>query len=239
MPRRTIKRGKRTTRKMGGRKGKKGSRKMNKSHRKMRGGAIPTTSWDNGFTALRKKFGLAIYGITWLPGNDAFVLDFSDMGRGVKAIASGRVIEKVKGLFTEKIFPNGEIPENLKGIFNDLNDSSKVVFIGDTQNTDNLLKCVIVNTATPETPEKSIIVDLNENTKLGKFKALKDEYQNMSISALANGLSNFEEFNTNTESQKKKDAITIFNIADKAVPVTDGTGTGTDGTGTGTDGTNP
>jgi hypothetical protein len=81
MPKRTVKRGKRSTRKMGGRKGKKGSRKMNKSQRKMRGGGFPNLyskpatvpkpiNWSLGFTSSKYVKLInrdKVYDFTWTP----------------------------------------------------------------------------------------------------------------------------------------------------------------------------
>ena len=71
MAKRTLKHGKRGSRKMGGRKAKKGARK---THRKRGGGLFSSVNpraidWSQAFTATKSKAGKNIYDLTWSPSS--------------------------------------------------------------------------------------------------------------------------------------------------------------------------
>jgi len=92
MAKRTMQHGKRSSRKMGGKKGKKGARK---THRRMRGGFLfgrdtsKTIDWSNSFEADRKASSLGgmVYHMTWSSGEQKLVLDFKQLGRLLQGFA--------------------------------------------------------------------------------------------------------------------------------------------------------
>ena len=183
MAKRTLKHGKRGSRKMGGRKAKKGARK---THRKRGGGwreslgigTLNETDWVNGFTARRVKLGITGYRLVWVPEESSFVIDFEGMGNLASVFAKGKIFDGLKEIIADKFY--GSNKDNLPPILDNLNTNSMVVFIGEVKpdtgsniskyTGSNVLKCVLVDGSNAE------YIETNPEILNGAFGKLYNEY---------------------------------------------------------------
>jgi len=164
MAKRTMKHAKRSSRKMGGKKGKKGARK---THRKRGGGFFtqaPPLEWNRKFTADRiNEVGLKGYSMVNDPTANTITVDFNGMGTGVKMAGSSIVFKKIKELVLKNFYPGQSVlPNTVSPFLEALKTTSVVVFQGPV----DLMSCTVDGTE----------LDLTGAAKAGGFNKLKTEY---------------------------------------------------------------
>lgn len=185
MPRRTMKRGKRNTRKIGGRKGKKASRKQNKSQRKKGGMSIfgkkdtsKTIDWSKSFEADRKATSLGgmIYHLSWNAEQQILMLTFDKLGRILQGFAGikNKIIELLRII-------SDNAAENLKNIAGVKGPLTGTDYGGWSRNniitisvSSGMISSVIVsNYAIPEEPLVKHLLNKGEVVKPESWEQLK------------------------------------------------------------------